>query len=185
VGPKCAGTVVCTKCEEEKSIAKFYVNPKTGRNRAKCKQCMNADHKDYAKRNPLVVRRAVDKASLKYRNSEKGKARAERYNREYHEEHKELLNARVVDWRRSNKGAVNHYKAKRRALHRNATPSWANIEEIKHVYATARALGMVVDHIIPLRGKTVSGLHVENNLQIISRIENARKYNKYAVQDIV
>lgn len=183
--PKCAGTVVCTKCEKEKVVAEFYVNPKTGRNRAACKACMNAYHKGYSQENPEVVRRSVDKASLKYRKSEKGKARIERYNREYHEENKELLNARVAEWRRSNHGSVNHYKAKRRALHRKATPEWANIQEIKSIYATARSLGMVVDHIIPLRGKAVSGLHVENNLQILSRSENAHKYNKFTVQDIV
>lgn len=59
------------------------------------------------------------------------------------------------------------------------TPSWANLHKISEIYRRASKLGMTVDHIIPLRGKTVSGLHVENNLRIISQHENDSKGNKF------
>ena len=36
-----------------------------------------------------------------------------------------------------------------------------------------------VDHIIPLKGENVSGLHVPSNLRIITKIENRKKYNKF------
>lgn len=183
--PKCAGTAVCTKCGEEKALSGFYLNPRTGRNRSRCKSCMDAYSREYASKKPEIVKKARSKASKRYRESEKGKSWIGEYNREYHEKRRDDLNARAARWRKSNKGSVNHYKAKRRALHRKATPAWANIDAIKTIYANAREMGMVVDHIIPLRGKKVSGLHVETNLQIISRAENARKYNKFAVQDIV
>jgi 5-methylcytosine-specific restriction endonuclease McrA len=66
------------------------------------------------------------------------------------------------------------------------TPKWANHEEIDKIYAEckaknrkARRIAWHVDHIIPLRGRTVSGLHVENNLQILSKQANRKKSNKY------
>ena len=66
---------------------------------------------------------------------------------------------------------------------KRATPKWADIEAIKEIYATARAMSTDsiyhVDHIIPLKGKNVSGLHVEYNLQIIPARENLLKSNHF------
>ena len=62
---------------------------------------------------------------------------------------------------------------------------WANQEAIAAFYVEAalltRSTGRVhvVDHIIPLKGRTVSGLHVENNLRIVERFENAKKSNNW------
>ena len=71
------------------------------------------------------------------------------------------------------------------ATRRRRYVSWANVEAVAAVYAKAALLrrttgrSYVVDHIIPLKNRKVSGLHVENNLQIIERSENARKSNKW------
>lgn len=58
------------------------------------------------------------------------------------------------------------------------TPKWANKDKIKEIYKN-RPKGFDVDHIIPLQGKFVSGLHVENNLQYLTVKENRSKYNKF------
>lgn len=71
--------------------------------------------------------------------------------------------------------------AKRRAAKLQATPPWADLEEIKNVYLEAQYFGMHVDHIIPLQGKNVCGLHVWDNLQLLSAVENIKKGNRYAV----
>ena len=70
----------------------------------------------------------------------------------------------------------------RRAKVSHATPPWADRAAIKKVYAKARQLGLHVDHEIPLNGKLVCGLHVENNLQLLPPEINLLKGNSYANQ---
>ena len=70
-------------------------------------------------------------------------------------------------------------EARRRLLSKTKlTPSWADNLIILEFYKN-RPLGSHVDHIIPLHNKLVSGLHVENNLQYLSELENLKKHNKF------
>lgn len=74
--------------------------------------------------------------------------------------------------------------AARRAGIERATPKWADRSEIVRIYdeclAKTKQTGIAheVDHIIPLRGEFVSGLHVHWNLRVITRAENSTKSNK-------
>jgi len=82
-----------------------------------------------------------------------------------------------LEWTRKNKGHVNAYQQKRYADKINATPKWADLVKIREFYANCPN-GFQVDHVIPLKGKTVCGLHVENNLQYLTKRENQVKNNK-------
>ncbi|MEY5099605.1 MAG: Burkholderia phage Mica [Pseudomonadota bacterium] len=61
---------------------------------------------------------------------------------------------------------------------------WADSRAVRAIYAEARRISREtgvphhVDHIIPLQGEYVSGLHVETNLRIVEGAENLRKGNR-------
>ena len=77
---------------------------------------------------------------------------------------------------------MNEDTARYRARKIRATPRWLTvmqIEEMKAIYTKGVTTGLTVDHIIPLRGKTVCGLHVPWNLQLLTRSENSKKNNQY------
>lgn len=82
---------------------------------------------------------------------------------------------------KNNRDKYNYYLAKYRAAKLKASPSWLTKEqllEIESMYTKAKILNMEVDHIIPLQGKNICGLHVPWNLQLLTRQENASKSNK-------
>ena len=86
---------------------------------------------------------------------------------------------------RSTPDIENARNAKRRATKLNATPAWADLAKIQKMYYACQqiseATGILhhVDHIVPLQGKSVCGLHVEYNLRIIPATENLSKANKF------
>jgi hypothetical protein len=93
----------------------------------------------------------------------------------YKSQHKHLINANA---------------SKRRAALLQRIPIWqTEFDElkIKCIYSVAAMLSRVnnepwtVDHIIPLQGKIVSGLHVPSNLQLMRARENEAKRNKYEI----
>lgn len=117
------------------------------------------------------------------------------------DERRAKARARVIEWRQKNPGAYAAQLAKagyrprtpeQKARHANeqslrgrrmqqASPPWADKQAVSKIYLLAGEQGMQVDHFFPLRGKTVCGLHVPENLQLLSPSENARKRNKFPV----
>jgi hypothetical protein len=85
--------------------------------------------------------------------------------------------------RQNNLEADSQKSARRRAGINQRAPKWDLVELTKLIY-DMRPEGMEVDHIIPLFGKHVSGLHVYNNLQYMGKQDNASKGNRYGAHDI-
>jgi hypothetical protein len=91
-------------------------------------------------------------------------------------------------WKKRNKAHVRFLHAKRRAALLQRTPPWLTEDDFAQMQAMydlaakkSQEDGIVwhVDHIIPLQGKTISGLHVPSNLQLLSATENMRKGNRF------
>jgi len=108
----------------------------------------------------------------------------------YEDDHKIDKAIRTKKWSQNNKDKRNAAGAKRRTAKLNRIPNWSSKEDelkIKDLYIKAKELEKQhgikyhVDHIIPLQGKLVSGLHIADNLQAISAAENLSKSNTYIV----
>jgi hypothetical protein len=93
-------------------------------------------------------------------------------------------------WRLANIGVLNAHRTKGRVAKLHRTPKWTtekDLKAIQHIYILANDFSKAfnvkyhVDHIIPLQGKLVSGLHVPGNLQIIPATDNLKKNNKFEV----
>lgn len=81
-------------------------------------------------------------------------------------------------WRQANKDKTRLKSANERAVRLQRLPAWADRALIKEFYLNCPD-GYHVDHIIPLRGKLVSGLHTIGNLQYLPAKENISKGNKF------
>jgi hypothetical protein len=105
-------------------------------------------------------------------------------NAAYRARHATKIGEAVSAWRRENKAKLCHYAAKRRVAKGLATPAWADHGFIEGFYIVAAAWTAAtgvpheVDHIIPIQGDGVCGLHVPANLQVLPRSVNRAKANK-------
>jgi len=127
----------------------------------------------------------VDKYQ-RYRSTEKGKITNRKASAKYDKtergrKSKKLRNKRYFATDRGK--VVNRAKtAKYDAAKIQRVPIWMSNEELKRIqffYAKCPK-GCDVDHIVPLQGKNVSGLHVLSNLQYLTKEENGRKANKFS-----
>jgi hypothetical protein len=108
----------------------------------------------------------------------------------YYEKTKDLQLLYKRKYRQENKDKVNALAKAYKANKLNRLPKWISDVDrwmIQEAYQLARLRTKLfgftwhVDHIIPLQGALVSGLHVPTNLQVIPGIANIRKKNRYEV----
>lgn len=86
--------------------------------------------------------------------------------------------ARIDSYNKDPQKEIHKNNIRKRRLSKHQTPSWANQGHIAEFYRS-RPEGYHVDHIVPLNGLDVCGLHVENNLQYLTVEENLSKNNKF------
>ncbi len=145
----------------------FY-KKKSGRDglAGRCIKCTNAQTDAWAKRNKEKVRATKNK--WERNNVEKKRESSKR-------------------WSKENPGKKNAQTRKRQAAKLQRTPKWLNkdqLKEIEQLYLEAIRLTKEtgipheVDHIEPLQGKEISGLHVPWNLRVVRRSANRSKSNK-------
>ena len=114
--------------------------------------------------------------------------RAKAFAAAWYEINSEKKNVATAAWAKNNPDKHNALGAKYRAAKLQRTPPWLTKEhwdDIRYVFSVAKELekfseeSLEIDHIIPLQGGNVSGLHVPWNLQILTSSENASKGNKF------
>lgn len=105
----------------------------------------------------------------------------------YVKAHPEQIRGHKHAYRRKNLALMAAKERKRQCSKIKRTPQWSDAEKIQGFYVAAQIVSDVtgktyhVDHVIPLQGKLVSGLHVYENLQLLPGTENNRKRNKFEV----
>lgn len=125
----------------------------------------------------------------KYRWRDNNLEKAIAINKKSRIKHKKKRNAETKQWQKNNPDKCNANNAKRHAAKLKRTPPWLedkHWDKITEFYMLAKELQWLsedrlwVDHIVPLQGENVSGLHVPWNLQILPRKMNISKGNRMA-----
>lgn len=149
----------------KKKNTEYYFTNKEAR-----KEINDLRHKKYREEN----RETAKESSAKWRNNNREKS-----------------NLLSKLWRQANPAKCRSYVRNRQAAQLQRTPKWLTADDFKAIEAfyweaknkeIETGVRHHVDHIIPLRGKNVSGLHVPANLQVIRAAENSRKGNRYGAE---
>ena len=165
----------CNRCGAVKPLSEFS-KAKTCKDghRNYCKDCQSKKKKEWYNANKEHVH---SKTKKYYAENPEIKLKCSRNwtlkNKEYQRLYKKK-------YRSENKDKINASTSARRKRVQQNTPPWAQRKEIVDFYLHCPA-GYTVDHIIPLRAKNVSGLHVIDNLQYLTPVENYSKGNKCSI----
>lgn len=114
--------------------------------------------------------------------------RARETRRKWREANPEAHRAAQAKYAAAHRAKYAALNRKRQAAKLQRTPPWADLKKIEQMYDSSNLLTVLmgepyhVDHVFPLQGKKVSGLHVHGNLQILPGAENVRKNNKFEPQ---
>lgn len=170
----------------ERPCPRGTVGMRGARGRCKCDACLDFERE----RKRRWSEKNRDKANAhslawRQRNPDNYASAISNWRAKNPEKAKEIMARSGAKWsrRRCDKRAA--MRAKARASRMNRLPIWAQHQDIEAIYSLAAELTSKtgipheVDHIIPLNGDGVCGLHVKENLQIITRSENRSKGSSF------
>jgi len=151
----------CNGCKQSLPYSSFHKGTGKFNLRSRCKECVSCY-----------------RPKENYHNQwySKNKDKQREYKKQYYENNIEKCRAERARFDSKNKKAKVAREAKRRAKKLNATLPGFD-DKIKEIYLNCPR-GHHVDHIVPLQGKIVSGLHVPWNLQYLTAEDNLKKSNK-------
>jgi hypothetical protein len=191
-------TKVCSVCASQKALSEFYKrkdSPDGLRN--DCKDCVRertksnyfANHEQQKEWHRQNYRNKLEQnpnflAEYYAQNREKILAHCAKA----YVANRDKRLQQVKEWALNNRGKANANKKAYKASKTRACPAWLTEDDhwlMQEAYELAQLRTKMfgfpwhVDHIVPLRGKDVSGLHVPWNLQVIPGSENITKSNKF------
>lgn len=183
----------CSSCEEIKPLSEYYKSAvhKDGY-RGQCKICFCKKTREYEKNNrekyveyKRIRRRKMGIKELKVTKTKEDNLKR---GREWYKNRSPDQIKRRKEYRKryckKNADKFAFYARSRENKVKQATPAWADKRYIKLFYTLAKieekriCETVHVDHIIPINGKTVCGLHCEDNLQLLTGMDNMKKHNK-------
>lgn len=158
----------CNRCNEIKDLSGFHNrNDTKDKKESRCKNCRNEIFKSKYVKKRINPRKT--KTQLAEEKREKYRSDPEKY---------KGINKKWVAKNRERRRIYGRaFVAERRVKLLKATIG-INLKEIREFYKNC-PIGFHVDHIVPLNGKNVCGLHVLNNLQYLLAKENLSKGNKF------
>lgn len=177
-----AGT--CIKCSNEQGKRWRKENPDAYR--ISQKKWMDKNPEKVLAKNKLYVLRHKDE--IRSRNKKWREANSDyckEKDRQKRLANPERMKEKMCQWYAKNKHLVYANNIRRRSEQIRATPAWANEFFMQEAYALAVLRSKVtgikwsVDHIVPLRSKSVCGLHTHQNLRVIPAFLNNSKSNRY------
>lgn len=160
-----------------------------------CLTCKLEKDREKSARPDMKAKRAAydrarwenDREYLVAKNRRYNEANADAVNeqkRGYHVKNIAALAAARIVWLKDNRHVIRELNAGRKRRVRRATPPWADRAAIRAVYKEADQISLEtgilhhVDHIVPISGENVSGLHVHWNLRPLPWRDNLSKKNK-------